>query len=70
VSMAPATCLSQVLVFAVFAPFAHAGELTGPNLGGFRRQPEPDMPLGAGDDHAAVAVALAVGLARPASAKN
>ena len=31
--MAPATCLSQVLVFAVFAPFAHAGELTGPNLG-------------------------------------
>ena len=33
VSMAPATCLSQVLVFAVFAPFAHAGELTGPNLG-------------------------------------
>jgi drug/metabolite transporter (DMT)-like permease len=33
VSMAPATCLSQVLVFAVFAPFAHAGELTGSNLG-------------------------------------
>ncbi len=141
VSMAPATCLSQVLVFAVFAPFAHAGELTGPNLGylallgiaqmglglfflslgarlisaanvalisqlenvlgplwvwlagiehpsaptiaggiiviaavvmavtwgknpvrGFRRQPELDLALGAGDDHAAVAVALAVGL--------
>ena len=33
VSMAPATCLSQVLVFAVFAPFAHAGELSGTNLG-------------------------------------
>ncbi len=33
VSMAPATCLSQVLVFAVFAPFAHAGELIGTNLG-------------------------------------
>ena len=33
VSMAPATCLSQVLVFAVFAPFAHAGELSGANLG-------------------------------------
>jgi drug/metabolite transporter (DMT)-like permease len=33
VSMAPATCLSQVLVFAVAAPFAHAGELTGTNLG-------------------------------------
>jgi drug/metabolite transporter (DMT)-like permease len=33
VSMAPATCLSQILVFAVFAPFAHAGELSGTNLG-------------------------------------
>lgn len=33
VSMAPATCLSQVLVFAVFAPFAHVGELNGANLG-------------------------------------
>jgi drug/metabolite transporter (DMT)-like permease len=33
VSMAPATCLSQLLVFAVFAPFAHAGELSGANLG-------------------------------------
>ena len=33
VSMAPATCLSQVLVFAVFAPFAHFGELSGTNLG-------------------------------------
>jgi drug/metabolite transporter (DMT)-like permease len=33
VSMAPATCLSQVLVFAVFAPFAHVSELTGTNLG-------------------------------------
>jgi drug/metabolite transporter (DMT)-like permease len=33
VSMAPATCLSQILVFAVFAPFAHAGELSGANLG-------------------------------------
>jgi drug/metabolite transporter (DMT)-like permease len=33
VSMAPATCLSQILVFAVFAPFAHPGELSGPNLG-------------------------------------
>jgi drug/metabolite transporter (DMT)-like permease len=141
VSMAPATCLSQVLVFAAFAPFAHASELSGTNLGylallgiaqmglglfflslgarlisaanvalisqlenvlgplwvwlagiehpsaltiaggiiviaavviqvtwgqnpswGFRRQPEPDLALGAGDDHAAVAVALAVGL--------
>ena len=26
VSMAPATCLSQLLVFAVFAPFAHVTE--------------------------------------------
>jgi drug/metabolite transporter (DMT)-like permease len=33
VSMAPATCLSQVLVFGVFAPFAHPGELSGANLG-------------------------------------
>ncbi len=33
VSMAPATCLSQIMVFAVFAPFAHAGELSGTNLG-------------------------------------
>jgi drug/metabolite transporter (DMT)-like permease len=33
VSMAPATCLSQILVFAAFAPFAHAGSLSGANLG-------------------------------------
>ncbi len=33
VSMAPATCLSQVLVFAIFAPFAHVTEMGGPNLG-------------------------------------
>jgi drug/metabolite transporter (DMT)-like permease len=33
VSMAPATCLSQLMVFAMFAPFAHAGELSGANLG-------------------------------------
>jgi len=33
VSMAPATCLSQVLVFAVFAPFAHFSEMGGSNLG-------------------------------------
>jgi drug/metabolite transporter (DMT)-like permease len=33
VSMAPATCLSQVLVFAVFAPFAHFSEVSGSNLG-------------------------------------
>jgi drug/metabolite transporter (DMT)-like permease len=33
VSMAPATCLSQVLVLAVFAPFAHVGEMGGTNLG-------------------------------------
>jgi drug/metabolite transporter (DMT)-like permease len=33
VSMAPATCLSQVLVFAVFAPFAHLSEMGGSNLG-------------------------------------
>ena len=32
VSMAPATCLSQVLVLAVFAPFAHVGEMGGANL--------------------------------------
>jgi len=32
VSMAPATCLSQVLVFAVFAPFAHVGQMGGANL--------------------------------------
>jgi drug/metabolite transporter (DMT)-like permease len=31
--MAPATCLSQVLVFAVFAPFAHVSEMGGSNLG-------------------------------------
>ena len=30
VSMAPATCLSQVLVLAVFAPFSHPGEIHGP----------------------------------------
>jgi drug/metabolite transporter (DMT)-like permease len=33
VSMAPATCLSQVLVLAVFAPFAHVGQMGGANLG-------------------------------------
>jgi drug/metabolite transporter (DMT)-like permease len=33
VSMAPATCLSQVMVFAVFAPFAHVTEMGGTNLG-------------------------------------
>ena len=33
VSMAPATCLSQVLVFAAFAPFAHGAEMGGSNLG-------------------------------------
>jgi drug/metabolite transporter (DMT)-like permease len=33
VSMAPATCLSQVLVLAVFAPFAHFSEMGGANLG-------------------------------------
>lgn len=33
VSMAPATCLSQVLVFCVFAPFAHVGDMGGANLG-------------------------------------
>jgi drug/metabolite transporter (DMT)-like permease len=31
--MAPATCLSQVLVFAAFAPFAHVAEMGGSNLG-------------------------------------
>jgi hypothetical protein len=31
--MAPATCLSQVLVFAVFAPFAHVSEISGSSLG-------------------------------------
>ena len=33
VSMAPATCLSQVLVFAFFAPFAHVSQMGGANLG-------------------------------------
>jgi drug/metabolite transporter (DMT)-like permease len=33
VSMAPATCLSQVLVFAIFAPFAHISDMGGANLG-------------------------------------
>lgn len=33
VSMAPATCLAQVLVFAGFAPFAHVSEMGGANLG-------------------------------------
>jgi drug/metabolite transporter (DMT)-like permease len=33
VSMAPATCLSQVLVFAVFAPFAHVSEIRSGGLG-------------------------------------
>jgi drug/metabolite transporter (DMT)-like permease len=33
VSMAPATCLSQVLVFAILAPFAHVTEMGGANLG-------------------------------------
>jgi drug/metabolite transporter (DMT)-like permease len=32
-SLAPATCLSQVLVFLTFAPFAHVGEMGGSNLG-------------------------------------
>jgi hypothetical protein len=31
--MAPATCLSQVLVFAMFAPFAHVSQMGGTNLG-------------------------------------
>jgi drug/metabolite transporter (DMT)-like permease len=33
VSMAPATCLSQVLVLVAFAPFAHVSEMGGANLG-------------------------------------
>jgi drug/metabolite transporter (DMT)-like permease len=33
VSMAPATCLSQVLVFVMFAPFAHVTQMGGTNLG-------------------------------------
>ena len=33
VSMAPATCLSQVPVLAVSAPFAHFGQMGGANLG-------------------------------------
>jgi drug/metabolite transporter (DMT)-like permease len=33
VSMAPATCLSQVLVLATFGPFAHVSEMGGANLG-------------------------------------
>jgi drug/metabolite transporter (DMT)-like permease len=33
VSMAPATCLSQVLVFLMFAPFAHVTQMGGANLG-------------------------------------
>ena len=32
VSMAPATCLSQVLALAGFAPFAHVSEMGGANL--------------------------------------
>jgi drug/metabolite transporter (DMT)-like permease len=32
VSMAPATCLSQVLVLVLFAPFAHVSEMGGANL--------------------------------------
>jgi hypothetical protein len=31
--MAPATCLSQVLVFAAFAPFARISEIGRANLG-------------------------------------
>jgi drug/metabolite transporter (DMT)-like permease len=33
VSMAPATCLSQVLVFVMFAPFAHVSEIGEANVG-------------------------------------
>ena len=33
VSMAPATCLSQVILFAVFLPFATPGEIGGEDLG-------------------------------------
>ncbi|MHB8651338.1 MAG: DMT family transporter [Gaiellaceae bacterium] len=33
VSMAPATCLSQVLVLLVFAPFAHPSQIGGRDLG-------------------------------------
>ena len=33
VSMAPATCLSQVILFAVFLPFATPGEIGGDDLG-------------------------------------
>ena len=32
VSMAPATCLSQLIVFAASAPFAHPGEIGGRDL--------------------------------------
>jgi drug/metabolite transporter (DMT)-like permease len=32
ISMAPAICLSQVLVLAVFAPFSHPGRIGGPDL--------------------------------------
>jgi drug/metabolite transporter (DMT)-like permease len=33
VSMAPATCLSQLVVFAASAPFAHAGDVGAADLG-------------------------------------
>ncbi len=32
ISMAPAICLSQVLVLVVFAPFSHPGRIGGPDL--------------------------------------
>lgn len=33
VSMAPGTCLAQLLVFGAFAPFAHLGQASGHDLG-------------------------------------
>jgi drug/metabolite transporter (DMT)-like permease len=32
VSMAPATCLAQLILVVAFAPFAHAGDLTGDDV--------------------------------------
>ena len=46
VSMAPATCLAQVLVFAVFAPFAHVSEMGGANLGNLALLGVVQMGLG------------------------
>ena len=55
VSMAPATCLSQIFLLLAFAPFASPGEIGGEDLGWLdaaRRRPDRPRPRAADDRRA------------------